>query len=613
MKIAILLIAVLFVAALGVPAGAVDASRPVVVVFGSVQGEGADKALAASSTKALCEYLRQTQRVDVTIFDRESPTVLRAIMDKDLTPDQVASYSSQQERILVARALSYEYAAGAEVSVKNGMVQTRVWMAKSTGGKKDRWEASGEASVGGGSGDLNLDNAMQSGTSAAVISISRQAFLGLPPVAEKAPATPADTTAIGADLIVPPAPPSANDYASQAEASLKSGDFAVAIQQYQQAVNADPSNASLRIKLGDAYARKGLYDEATAELDHAAAMGAGEDQVDAGRQQIAELRAGKTSPNVDAVKSSTEPPRTDSVRTGETPKTDSAKTPAEAPKAGPASRPDPKAAVAKMREGDSLWRASNVDDAADAYKEAIRLNPSDWRAYERLALADVSMSLYAESRKALEQLAQVQPNPSAQTISSRYDLFSKVFEQSFAALLKQYDRDSEDYAKQRIARESYYSSIKGLGYRLETMAKFLDALPIPDDKKPVNLHRSLACGLVSQAASSLQDYLETNNADSKSNAETFIEHAKKEIEVAKKLEAKPVLAQKQPDPTPTQPAAGNSDGNAAPPQPADGSQDANAAPPQPAPDPNANQPPPQPGPEGPDPNAPPMPADYLPW
>ena len=569
MKPAVLLIAVLFVIASVVPAGADGASRPVVIVFGSAQGEGADKALTDSSTRAVCSYLRDTQRVESIVFNRESPTVLRAIMEKQLTADQVASYSSQQERIRVAKALSYEYAAGAEVSVKNGMVQVKLWMAKSTGGKRDRWEATTQAATGGG-GDRAYDNAMQSATSAAVISIARQAFLGLPAVAEKQPTTGTQTTAIGADLITPPAPPSASAYVSQADASLKSGSFALAIAQYQQAVNADPSNAALRIKLADAFARKGLYDEASAELGRAATMGASVDQVAATKNQIEDLRAGQGSP---------EPVRVDTVKTG-----------AQPPKPDTTPATEAKSALSQMREGDKLWREGKPDEAADAYKEAIKLSPADWRAHERLALVYASMSMFAESRKTLQQLATVQPDQSPKTISDRYELFSKVFEQWFKVLFNQYDRDLADYEKHIISRESYYSSTKGLGARLESMAKFLDALPVPDDKKPANLHRSLACGLVSQAALSLLDYLETNNAESKSNAETFVAQAKKELEAATKLRTKPVVVKKQPEPAPSEPAPDEAapseaapawpvPGWIAPPEPTTEGQNTNSAPP----------------------------------
>jgi hypothetical protein len=104
----------------------------------------------------------------------------------------------------------------------------------------------------------------------------------------------------------------------------------------------------------------------------------------------------------------------------------------------------------------------------------------------------------------------------------------------------------------RISRESYYTGTKGVGYRVEMMAQFLDELSVPEDKKSVNLHLSLACGLTSQAASSLQDYLESNNETSKSNADTFISQAKKELDTVRKLETAPAQVQRKPQKAQTQ-------------------------------------------------------------
>lgn len=596
-SVLIIFTASLLAALLYIP-GAADSSRPIAIVFPTTHGEGIDKALADASTQALCSYLRESGRVDVVAFDRESPTVLRAIMDKELTADQVASYSGHQQRVDVAKALACDYASSAEVSVKDGVVNVKVWLAKARGGKKDQWEALGQSSVGGGVGELNFVNAMQSATSAAVVSVSRQGFLGLPAVEEKAASTPSDTIAISANLQPPPTPPSASDYTGQADESLEAGNIALAIQQYQQAVNADPTNPSHRLKLADAFARRGLYDEASSELDQAEALGADSERLSTIREQVGALREGKPAP--------AEPAPAPQPQTAPT-KVDTARPTGEPDTAAPKAKVDSKAAIAKMKQGDGLWRAAKVDEAANAYREAIVLNPSDWRAYERLALVNVSMSLYSEARKALLQLATVQQKPSNQVISTRYSVFSKVFEQSFSGLLKQYERDAQDYQSQRIARESYYSSVKGLSYRVETMAQFLDALTVPDDKKTMNLHLSLACGLVSQAASSLQDYLETNSSDSKSNAETFIAQAKKELETVHKTQAKSTVVQRQPQAPAAQPEttqdiqeepAQTEQSNEEPEQPQPGLEESDAVPEQ-QPNDFYTEPAPPPGPDGP--------------
>ena len=357
MNRALIIFAAILFAALPGQAGAADSPRPIAVVFPTAHGDGIDKALADASTQALCNYLRESGRVDVMAFDRESPTVLRAIMDKELTADQVASYSNHQQRIDVAKALSYDYASSAEISVKDGVVNVKVWLAKAKGGKKDQWEALGQSSVGGGVGALNFVNAMQSATSAAVISVTRQGFLGLPAIQEKAAATPSDTIAIAADLLTPPAPPTASDYTGQADESLKEGNIALAIQQYQQAVNADPANPSLRLKLADAFARRALYDEANSELDRAEALGADSEKLSTIRKRIDALRDGKPVAAEPEPALQPQTPPQDVEVTQPTAAPDST-----APKA----KADTKAAIAKMKQGDSLWRAAKVDEAAGA-------------------------------------------------------------------------------------------------------------------------------------------------------------------------------------------------------------------------------------------------------
>ena len=499
-------------------ANAMGSKRPVILVFDTNKGEGADKDFAASTTKALKNYLRDSQRVDIILFDRQSPTVLRAIMDKRLTSDKVASYSSQPERVEVAKILAFDYACGSEISIKSALVEVKLWLAKVDGGKNDKWEATGIANS-TGTGPNDLENAMQCAASAAVVDIARRAFTELPLVNEKQPAGgSSETTAIGADQVASPSLPTATDYKTQADESLNAGNLALAIQQYSLAVSADPNNGSLRIKLSDAYSRKGLYDRAIEELDRALTMGADKAQVDAAKQQIEQLRNGQ-QPQLPAQKESKPESNPNNV------------------KSVAMSATSGKSGAAKMAEGDKLWGQGQPDEAADAYKEAIKIDPSDWRAYERLAIVDASMSMFGESRGVIELLNKVQPNPPSDIVKNRYLTFRKAFDNHFASLLKQYDSDSADFAKRVINRESYYSTIKGLSIRMESMAKFLDALTVPDGNTTSNLHRSLACGLMAQAASNQLDYLETNSETSKSNAATFAEQAKKEIETAAKMDA----------------------------------------------------------------------------
>ena len=184
-----------------IPSVALAAARPVILLFETTKGDGATKELAESTTKAIRSYFRDSQRVEVGAFDRDSPTVLRAIMENNVTADEVASYASQAQRLEVAKTLAFQYAAGAEVSVKDSNVEVKLWVAKVDGTKNDKWEASSSA-MSAGSAALDTDNAMQSAASSSVISVTSRAFTALPYVPEPKPTTDDESTAIGAPEIM---------------------------------------------------------------------------------------------------------------------------------------------------------------------------------------------------------------------------------------------------------------------------------------------------------------------------------------------------------------------------------------------------------------------------
>lgn len=559
----LLIAAVLLALALST-AGAAEATRPLLLLFETVKGEGADKPLAELATRAIRGYFRETQKVDVALFDRESPTVKRAVMEKKLTDSKIASYASQNERVEVAGELGFQYAAGAEVTVKEvevevlspgvvsvkpagapstgetkpeeepkaeekprvitSVIEVKVWVGRVNGGKAGRWEAIGSATA-AGAGERDMENAMQSSASFAVNDIARRAFQELQRVAEKNPDAGAESTAIGAGQLPAAVQPSASDYAARAEESLKGGNTALAIQHYSQAVNADPTNGSLRMKLAEAYALRAMYTEAEDELIRAGKAGVGEDLIAEARSRIEAIRGGNTPAEPETGQVPPEP-----VQAEPSPRA------ADKPINGQVTP-----AVARMVQGDKLWSEGKPDEAAAAYAEAIKLDPADWRGYERLAVVNASISLFGESRKAVEMLAKIQPDPSAQTVDKRYDLLRKAFDKHFLALLRQYETDGADFEKSIITRESYYNSVKGLAIRLESMASFLDALTVPAAKQAAHLRRGVACGLAAQAAASLLDYLETNNEKAKSNAVVFATQARTEIDAASKLDENKVV------------------------------------------------------------------------
>jgi tetratricopeptide (TPR) repeat protein len=264
-----------------------------------------------------------------------------------------------------------------------------------------------------------------------------------------------------------------------------------------------------------------MYEEAERELTRAEKVGATADALSPAREKLRQLRSGVEA---EAPTANAEP---GSPTSG-----------------GPVVFSGANPSVAKILQGDKLWNEGKPDEAAEAYRESVKLDPAEWRAWERLAIVSASMSLFAESRKALQELKTAQPDPPQQILENRYEMLRKAFDTHFNTLLGHYDTSARKFASGGMSREAYYSDANGLALRLESMAKFLDAIEVPPAKKPANTRRSLACGLMAQASSSLTDYLETNSASAKENAVVFAAAARKEMQEATKLDSNTVVITK---------------------------------------------------------------------
>jgi len=559
-------------------AASVPSAPPTVLVFDSVVGQGASKDLAATATIAVRTYFRETHRVEAVVLNVESPTVARAVLEKKLTLDSITSDTSREHRVQIAKTLGFDYAAAAEVSVakdaehapgiempklprgvkpaeedkdkpkpKADYLQVKVWLNKVDGAKRDQWDTS-QATILTGTRDIDRENSVQGVVSAAILDLTQKAFAKVAPVE---PTTlPEQTTAVSEPELPTGKAPTAADYVSRADDNVSMGNLALAIDQYSKAVSADPSDGKLRIKLAEAYAKKGLYDQAKDELDRALLVGVDKSIVDTSRQKILRMQVGKPA-DTPAPKAVGDAPPVTKPAPPPPPTTPGPANTNNASTDTPTVTKDAaKQAVQRLIQGDKLWNDGKPDDAALAYTEATKLNPNDARSYERLAAVNASMSLFGEARKSIEKVNALQPKPPADVVSRRYEMFRKAFESAFGILLKQLDSDTADYEKNVINRESYYESVNGLGIRLDSMAKFLDVLAVPPAKQPASLRRGLACGLLAQACACILDYLETNKKKSKDSADAFIAQGRKESEMAATLDANKIIIKKDEDTTP---------------------------------------------------------------
>jgi len=500
-------------------------SRPTVLVFTVNVDDGVDLTLVATATRAIRDYLRQSGKVEAILFDKKSPLVERAIMDRKVSPEKIENYESQKARADVANALSLDYACGAHMSIDQEKVKMSMWLIDSSNQKR-KWEVPDFVASSGRLDDMGIRNAIQSVTSGLVNEIVRDAFSKLPTVA------PEPTIAVQDDQPAPKPTDTTTDATTISNAAadnLKQGNTARAIDLYQKAINANPSDYTLRVKLAEVYHKRGMDAEAGEELDRAIALGADKTVIETARQRIMSGvdvtqaqkenngNASNPTPAVDTnnpkppVTTTTVKPRANTETTNQ-------------------SRSTANVTVAPgISDGDKLWNGGDAEGAEQAYQQVIAADPKNWQAYERLAILLAAQYKFTDSRKILAQLNSVQTAPPADVLANRYKWLTQVLDYDVNSLLSQMESDLATFESHRVTRESCYESISTAKTQLQSLVVYADDLLYPPEMRQANANRVQSCRLGAQAASGILEYLETNLVKFKNNAAVFMEQAKVEL------------------------------------------------------------------------------------
>ncbi len=504
-----------------------SANRPTVLVFTVNADEGVDLTLVTTATRAIRDYLRQSGKVEAILFDKKSPLVERAIMDRRVSPEKIENYESQKARAEVANSLSLDYACGARMSVDQEKVKMSMWLIDGANTKR-KWEVPDYVAAAGRLDDTGMRNAIQSVASGLVNELVRNAFSKLPTVA------PEPTVPVQEDQPAPkPTDTKANATAisNAAADNLKQGNTASAIDLYQKAINVNPSDYTLRIKLAEVYHKRGMDTEAGEELDRAIALGADKTVIETARQRI--LGVGDVPPvQTEATDNHANPePEVKTTTTNPSGNTTTTATkPAVNNDINNQSRSLINTSVASgISDGDKLWNGGDAEGAEQAYRQVILNDPKNWQAYERLAILLAAQYRFIESRKELIELNLVQAAPPADVLANRYKWLTQVLDYDVNALLSQMESDLATFESHRVTRESCYESIRTAKTQLQSLVVYADDLLYPPEMRQANANRVQSCRLGAQAATGILEYLETNMVKFKNNAAIFMEQAKVEL------------------------------------------------------------------------------------
>lgn len=477
--------------------GASAEKRPVALLFAVSPGDGAEPSIASEANQAMKMYLRQTGKADVADFDPESVFIRRAVLEHRVKTDDLVAVTTPDARLRMGRLLGADLVISGDISMKDGQLLMSGWFADVRTGKIWRFDAPAVVSQ-SGDREISASNAVQSAVSSVVYQFVDKALgevkLDVPVlVPEAAPeGTPAD---IIESQPVPPAE-NADAHLGMAEQLLKSGDMANAILEYRKAINADPRNTETRLKLVRLYTGRRLYTQAVDELARAQQIDPTNEAI---RRELVNVYEQSGSPELAAQVYVSAADR------------------------------NPNDLASRLAAGD-YYRQKNMPEEAEAqYRLAAQIDPSNADPHERLTMLLVSQSLFHDGRKALEALQKLDPNPKPAVLAGRYTRLMEMADRDLQDLLGQYENGARSFTDRKVTREYYYELVRGIGVRVDSISKFLEALTPPEAVTPIHRHRILGCSLMIQACTHTLRYLETNNASEKDNAAILIAEARKHL------------------------------------------------------------------------------------
>ncbi|HOK53908.1 MAG TPA: tetratricopeptide repeat protein [Armatimonadota bacterium] len=477
--------------------------HPIVLLFTVSPGEGADAALTFEATQAIKMYLRETGKADVADFDPESPLVKRALMEHLVSPEELESITTPAARLRMGKLVNTEYVATGDLTIVEGRLTASIWIAETRTEKIWRNEASVIIYAGAdGNYRRSTSNAIQSAISSVIHQIKDEVFKNVGTTEPVTQPTVTNQVTTSTDPVVAPVSGSVDPaaatqtYIAKAEKYVKEGAVANAISEYRNAINLDPTNMGLRLRLVQLYAERKMFTQAIDEINRALTI---EPENELLKKELARIH-----------ETSGEPEKA-----------------AEVYKKQAEQNPDD--LDSRLRAAEYYVRNNNAEEAEKQFRLAIEIDPRNPIPHEKLAFFLAGQTLFNESRKELDQLSVLDPTPTQQTITDRYSRFRPLADRELNFQITQIDSGLQSFENKQITRESFYYIVRGVSVRVGSVSNYLQGLIPPENNAGTHRLKILGCSLLSQACTHLLRYLETNKTQDKEDAAMFLAEARKHL------------------------------------------------------------------------------------
>ncbi|MHB1457899.1 MAG: tetratricopeptide repeat protein [Armatimonadota bacterium] len=426
-------------------------------------------------------------KVDVLNYNPDHAAIQRAILEKRIKQDAADNPADEKNVYLIAKALNADFALRMQGSVSADRVDMALEMIDIH--KMKKWASSSGSDI-----QVSRKNAIFNASSTAVSQILISA-LGQKEMLNSEPVvTPPITLPSVIDAGTRNTQLEVDKLVQQSDVAIEKKDIPSAIFALRSAINLQPGNVDLRIKLAELYQSIKLTNKAIDEYRRASDLNRTDTRI---YNQLVAIYV-KTGKFGEAASYLEE-----------------------------AIRIDPKNVDALLNLGDIYWNLSKIDEAEKAYINASLIAPDDSGVHEKLYKLYYAKKEYD---KAFPQKYLSKLTPGDDTDDSRYNVLSQVIKDEYVSLTKKLYASRIEFDKQEISREDYYQECKSAVKEIDAFSDFVMKQKAPAKAAIAHSHALLAVNLLSQEYGSMVSYFETEKRHYLDQAGVFSSEAQTEMD-----------------------------------------------------------------------------------
>lgn len=437
-------------------------------------------------------------KMDIVVYNPKYAGIQRALLEKHIKQDAVDNPADEKNVYLISKALNADYALRMQGSVSSEKVDIALEIIDTH--KNQKWASSAGSVIPESSGpqaQTLRKSAVFNASSVAVSQILILAFgqkeMMNTDVAVSTPTVVAPTTET----------PPTRDIKAEADRLIKQADSAIekkdvpgAIYATRLAINLQPENVDLRIKLAELYLSIKLTNKAIDEYKSAALFNKNDERIY--KQLIAiYMKDGKFTDAAIYLE--------DILRI------------------------DPKNVDALLNLGDIYWNQSKINEAEKAYVDASNIAPDNSSVHDKLYKLYFAKNEFGKAFP--EKYLSKEIIISDKSEDGKYAVISQMIKDEYADIVNRLNTSREDFDKQTITREEYYQECKLAGKEIDAFSEFSMKQKASTKAMNAHSHALLAINLLSQECGSLVSYFETEKSHYLDQANVYSSEAKTEMDL----------------------------------------------------------------------------------